>query len=59
MHYQYVQKESDRIYYDNAKMKKRLLEAKPFERHTRLYLDKEFKRNLTVERRQKLASPSG
>ena len=57
LHYLYVQKESIRIDDDNAKLRKRLFETKPFERYTKPFLDKEFLKNMTVERKQQLISP--
>ena len=57
LHYLYVQKESIRIDDDNAKLRKRLFETKPFERYTTPFLDKELLKNMTVERKQQLISP--
>ena len=57
MHYLRNGRESMRIDEDNEKLMKRIFETKPFEKHTKEFLDKEFIKNLTVERKQKLTSP--
>ena len=57
MHYLRNGRESLRIDQDNEKMMKRIFETKPWEQHTKEFLDKEFLKNLTVERKQKITSP--